>query len=426
MSLEDTALFVQAVRAFAVNAGWTLSHAAAYVARHLDSARKRDLATELELTTPRQLSAEDAAYRLVERALYPARRGRQLRRADCVRRATDWPSTALLRASSADLGFVEVETTSIPDRGALGALAELTGRWIALLRTVDDAVPTAAARASRLERALASLRRHSGLVGERWSDTVARRWARVSPEDAALVNAAARRTVQPMSDADAAALARVLARDSSVNENALLEATAGITIALAAARTPGWKVERDARHGTGAKEPEIRLGGHGLQFRVLKGRPKDPDGKESMASYRSAIVSSLDLSSHGGQPDHILTFWSQRDPKRFVTVLADAKRNTSGKSYLSASVNRMLAYCVEYAKWLRFSVSETGAPTAAILPAATLFAWDLDDNKKAPGGALQLMHAFDRADIAATAIGPSRVTAWFATMATQALEQLLA
>jgi hypothetical protein len=420
VTLEDTALFTSVVRVFAVEASWTFSNAASYVAGHLDSARKRDLVKELELAGLRQLAGEEAAVRLVDRAVYPTRQGRRLARSDDISRATHWPSTAIHRASSTDTGYVALATTSMPDRGAIGALADVLSRWSSLLRNVAGELPGAEQRASRLERSRDELRGRSTIAPDRWSDSVARRWGKISAKDAALVTTAVRRLVRPMTEHDAATLATLLGRDRAENENALLEATAGITIALAAARSPGWAVERDARHASGGTEPEIRLRGPNLMFRVLKGRPKDPGGKESLGSYRAAIVASLGLASSGGQPDHVLTFWKLGQPTAFVTVLADAKRNTAGKSYLSSSVNRMLAYCVEYAKWLGFTVSAEGGPTATLLPAATLFAWDLEGRMKAAGSARQLMAAFDRADMVAAAQGSSRVSDWFVSLAEQA------
>jgi hypothetical protein len=200
---------------------------------------------------------------------------------------------------------------------------------------------------------------------------------------------------------------------SAKNTDTLLEVTTAFAIARAAVRA-GW--ELSARHldERGANKytyPQLTLKQpeSGLGCTVSKTRPEG-------LNLREPLAEAMGLTSNGGQPDVVVTFAVSANA-RHVSFLCDAKRNNLGTGipYLAASLDRMLAYIVEYARPLGFTLDGDAEKNDlyADAPLATIFAWQgvnkiagrpgdgVAETLDSPITRVPIVMAFDRSHMAA-------------------------
>ena len=425
---EDTAVFLKLATSVGRHAKWNVAELAGYVAARLKPRQRLPIIALLELTSQRRKDAENAAIALAQSTWVPRRDHRSIRVSEEVRRSTDWSRTVVARASSPGITYVSVERESRPDVEAIGALASVLAQWSMLLRSIAEPDDDFDLRRVRLEKARIELERRTPVRRMPWTDAVAKRWAAVSATEAARLVAGLSLTRRPLSDADGQLLARLLGTERAPNEDALLEVSAALGVVAAALfADPPWTASFDAPSKKPGKEPDIHLLSQDVVCRIRKGILAAPDNLLRRKNYKRELAYQARLPAGGGQPDIVLTFWRRGKENHFVTVIADAKRNTTGHGYLSIGLSRMLAYCVEYADWLGFSVGPGQPPSAAIQPVATLFAWDKVTLSETSGAAGKLVDAFDRRDLDAVSLGgPSAIGEWFTTLANQARSHLYA
>lgn len=431
---EDTEVFLKLATFVGRRANWTVADLAGYVASRLEPRQKSRIVDLLELTTQRRRDAETAAIALAKSTWLPQRDHRSVRVSDSVRRSTDWSRTTVARASSSGLTYVSVDRQPRPDVEAIGALGSVLTQWSMLLRSIAELGDDFDTRSTRLENVRVELERRTPVRRVPWTDAIAKRWAAVSPAEVARLVAGLSLTRRALSEADGKLLANLLGTERAPNEDGLLEVSAALGIVAAAVGTdPPWAVSFNGPLEKLGKEPDIHLSSQGIVCRIRKGRPRPPLGADAglRGNYRLKLAEQARLPEEGGQPDLVLTFWRAGNERHFVTVIADAKRNTTGHQYLSVGLSRMLAYCVEYADWLGFSVGPSQPPSATIQPVATLFGWDPIRTRsgaaasRVVGAAGKLVDVFDRDDLRdVSSGGASAIGEWFTTLASQARVRL--
>jgi hypothetical protein len=367
---QDRALFAHHATWIAAQLSWSPVDLAVAVHQRFDGSSADawfELARKLGMLSPAQREAEDALADTLGKHRALRRRFSQRTWSHSIDRRVDWPRTL----EAADLPIPSRYATAVrveqPDTELTIELARLARLWSSILVDLDPK------RAARLERAWQGLLPNKHGSGSSLSPRMMARLAHSNARAAAAIARGACARYLPVEPAFVKALADYLANSTDLtvkNADTLLEVTSAFAIARAAVHA-GWELSSVGKLA-GEKYPKLTLTNptNGLTCTLSKDKP-------SVTNLRTPLAEAMGLRTTGGQPDVVVTFG--RNDARPVVYLCDAKRNAygDGAGYLASSLDRMLAYIVEYGAALDFNLPNYGLATAQRVdaPLATIFAW---------------------------------------------------
>lgn len=127
----------------------------------------------------------------------------------------------------------------------------------------------------------------------------------------------------------------------------------------------GWSVQKIRDRIDKAKYGDFLLKKGCLWLRISKGKPRDGNNELLTIDKVALIAKRHGLGASGFEPDVVLTFFNEENPRNVITFLADAKNNQTGdgKDYIRSQIGKAATYVYAYEKILQHT------------PKCTLFFW---------------------------------------------------